>query len=371
MRGFPGRVGLQQRVLPAYRAPFFDQLASACQGGLSVFAGKALPEESIVTTDHLDVARVAAARNINLFPITSPFYQCWQANILRWLEDWQPDALIVEGNARYPSTRLAVAWMHRRGRPVLGWGLGEPAVTGRLASWRAWSRVSFIRSLDGMIAYSQRGAAEYRALGFGAERVFIAPNAVTPRPGPPPVRPAGFGERPTVLFTGRLQRRKRIDNLLQACASLPEALQPNVWIIGDGPARAEFETQAARIYPRAQFLGALHGPALEPYFAGADLFVLPGTGGLAVQQAMAHALPVIVAQGDGTQDDLVGEDNGWLVPPDDLPALCRALEAALSDPARLRRMGAESHRIVAERVNLDSMVDTFVQALCAASAWRR
>ena len=40
-RRFPGRLGLQQRVLPAYRAPFFDLLAGACQGGLSVFAGEA------------------------------------------------------------------------------------------------------------------------------------------------------------------------------------------------------------------------------------------------------------------------------------------------------------------------------------------
>ena len=41
------------------------------------------------------------------------------------------------------------------------------------------------------------------------------------------------------------------------------------------------------------------------HFAGADLFVLPGTGGLAVQEAMSYALPVIVAKGDGTQEDLV------------------------------------------------------------------
>jgi hypothetical protein len=30
---FPGKVGLQQRVLPAYRIPFFDRLAEACEGG--------------------------------------------------------------------------------------------------------------------------------------------------------------------------------------------------------------------------------------------------------------------------------------------------------------------------------------------------
>ena len=36
---FPYRLGLQQRVLPRYRADFFDDLALACAVGLSVFAG--------------------------------------------------------------------------------------------------------------------------------------------------------------------------------------------------------------------------------------------------------------------------------------------------------------------------------------------
>ena len=38
-KGFPGRVAIQQRVLPAYRVPFFDKLASLCSGGVEVFAG--------------------------------------------------------------------------------------------------------------------------------------------------------------------------------------------------------------------------------------------------------------------------------------------------------------------------------------------
>ena len=78
---------------------------------------------------------------------------------------------------------------------------------------------------------------------------------------------------------------------------------------------------------------------------------------------MAHGLPVIVAQGDGTQDDLVRPGNGILVPPGDLAALTAALKEALSDPPRLRRMGAEFYRIVVEEVNLEKMVEEFVAAV--------
>jgi len=136
-----------------------------------------------------------------------------------------------------------------------------------------------------------------------------------------------------------------------------------VWVVGDGPARAELERLSREIYPRTNFAGAQHGHALDWFLDKADLFVLPGTGGLAVQQAMAHGLPVIVAEGDGTQNDLVAGDNGWLVPPNDLNALTEALNHALSEPLRLREMGIRSHRLVSERYNIDTMVQVFVNAM--------
>jgi glycosyltransferase involved in cell wall biosynthesis len=262
-----------------------------------------------------------------------------------------------------------VRWMHVRGLPVLGWGLGAPPLHGPLAGWRRRARGRFLASLDGVIAYSQRGAAEYRRMGFEAERVFVAPNAAAPRPtSPPPARPPGFSGRPRVLFVGRLQQRKRLDNLLQACAALPDELQPRLQIVGDGPARPELEALAQSIYPQAEFSGARYGDELAAAFAAADLFVLPGTGGLAVQQAMSFGLPVIVAEGDGTQDDLVRPGNGWQIPADDLEALKAALQAALADAGRLRRMGGESYRIVAEEANLERMVQVFIEALASLQA---
>ncbi len=139
------------------------------------------------------------------------------------------------------------------------------------------------RQLDGIIAYSQRGAEEYLSLGLPLERVFVAHNAAAHRPAaPPPPRPADF-DRALLLFVGRLQARKRLEMLFRACAALPADRQPELVIVGDGPARHEFEVQAQAIYPQAQFAGAKHGAELDPYFAQADLFVLPGTGGLAVQ----------------------------------------------------------------------------------------
>jgi glycosyltransferase involved in cell wall biosynthesis len=89
--------------------------------------------------------------------------------------------------------------------------------------------------------------------------------------------------------------------------------------------------------------------------------VLPGTGGLAVQEAMSYGLPVVMGQGDGTNDDLVRPGNGWQL--QDPGKLAEVLVEALSDASRLRAMGAESYRIVSEEINLERMVEVFTQAL--------
>jgi glycosyltransferase involved in cell wall biosynthesis len=355
-------LALQQRVLPVYRVPFIDRLAAACEGGLSVFAGMPRPVEGIAVADQLHTAHFVSGRNLHFLDPSSRNYFCWQRGLLSWLGGWDPDALVVEANPRYLSTRLAVRWMRQRKRPVLGWGLGAPRTGNPL---ERVLRRSYLLSLDGVISYSQRGADEYHALGVKA--VTVAHNAVSPRPqGVPPTRSVVVVGKPVVLFVGRLQARKRLDILLRACRDMPVDLQPELVIVGDGPARSGFEDLAAQVYPQAVFTGAVQGKDLEPYYERADLFALPGTGGLAVQQAMARGLPVIVAQGDGTQDDLVRPENGWQVPPGDHDAFTAVLGEALSNLPRLRDMGAESYRIVTEEINLEAMVASFVEALRTA-----
>jgi len=363
---FPGRLGVQQRLLPDYRVFFIERLADACSVGLSLFAGKPGNGEAVVTTQTLKHASFAFAQNWHIGRADSQYYFLWQKGLIAWLDDWQPDALILEANPRYLTSRRAIQWMHARQRPVIGWGLGAPPLdsNGIFTAMQRRFRRDFLLSFDALIAYSQRGSEEYRAEGFAAEKIYIARNAVTSQPKEEyKERVHQPGKPLTVLFVGRLQARKRIDNLIRACSNLPIEIQPDVWIVGDGPARVEFEHLAREIYPRARFFGALHGPQLAAKFNNADLFILPGTGGLAVQEAMSYGLPVIVARGDGTQGDLVRPENGWIIPSDDLTALTSVLQSALSDTQRLRRMGAESFRIVSEEINLENMAAAFIHAV--------
>lgn len=356
MKLFKGKLALQQRVLPSYRVPFFDLLASHCENGMTLFAGQARSEEMIVSGS-TQLAEHVEARNIHL--LNGKFYLCYQTGFINWLEKSNPDALIVEANPRYLSTPFAAKWMHKRAKKVIGWGLGFPSpLKGEGLGVRV--RKNFVNQFDAMLAYSQRGADEYAQLGFPKEKIFVAHNSVSSAPNYSlPKRTSHFPL--SILFVGRLQARKRIDSLIRACAEIES--KPKLVIVGDGPEKESLISLAKEIYSSTEFIGAKHGVELKAYFEKADLFVLPGTGGLAVQEAMSYGLPVIVAKGDGTQDDLVREKNGWQIEPENYEALVFTIKEALSDVKRLRTMGQESFRIVSEEINIQKMAEVFIEAL--------
>jgi glycosyltransferase involved in cell wall biosynthesis len=364
MKKFPGKVGIQQRVLPFYRIEFFEELAVRCDVGLSIFAGDPLGIEGINVNGNFKKAHFTRGRNLNLFDPSSKYYLCWQVGLIKWLKKWDPDVLIVEANPRYLNTWTAINWMHRRGKNIIGWGLGAPDPEGFFTNFRRRSREKFLHSLDALIAYSSKGAEEYRKLGYPSESIYIAVNAVSRAPsGEFPERARILVKPPTVLFVGRLQARKRVDILIQACSELADEIKPKLVIVGDGPAREKYNNLANEIYPGTVFPGEKRGEELGRFFLEADLFVLPGTGGLAAQQAMSFGLPVIMAEGDGTQSDLIREDNGWLVTAGNLGKLIDTLTIALSDVSRLRYKGENAFRTVKEEINIERMAEVFVESL--------
>jgi glycosyltransferase involved in cell wall biosynthesis len=101
------------------------------------------------------------------------------------------------------------------------------------------------------MAYSNLGRDQYIQAGLSPDQVFVAPNATAPKPvGPVPERKPNFSNgKPTIIYVGRLQARKKIDTLINVCAKLPEKIKPNLWIVGDGQVMDELKSLAETRYP--------------------------------------------------------------------------------------------------------------------------
>jgi glycosyltransferase involved in cell wall biosynthesis len=80
-----------------------------------------------------------------------------------------------------------------------------------------------------------------------------------------------------------------------------------------------------------------------PYFDAAEMYVLPGTGGLGINEAMAHRLPIVSGFADGSADDLVVDgENGFRLREGTPKELAQKIAAMIDNTELANRMGEKS-----------------------------
>lgn len=173
-------------------------------------------------------------------------------------------------------------------------------------------------------------------------------------------KPTRISTDPTVLFVGRLDEEKRVDELLRALALVPRLRAD---IVGDGTCRAEWELLAADlgIADRVRFHGCVDEEALLDAYANADLFCMPGIAelqSLATMEAMAAGKPVVAADAMALPHLVRPGRNGWLYQPGDIQGLADRLHGVLADPAVTARMGAASGELIGHHA-IGSTLDKF------------
>jgi len=166
-----------------------------------------------------------------------------------------------------------------------------------------------------------------------------------------------------VLFVGRLEQEKHVDELLRAFARLPASLGARLEVVGMGSLRPALTALAATLGLGAsvRFLGAVDDDALLAAYARADVFVMPGTAELqsiATLEAMAAGLPVVAADAMALPHLVRPGVNGRLHAPGDVAGLADDLAALLADPALRARLGRAS-RTIAETHALGATVAAF------------
>jgi glycosyltransferase involved in cell wall biosynthesis len=177
----------------------------------------------------------------------------------------------------------------------------------------------------------------YLRRGVAAEQIFPMPYAVdndffadlarAARPHRNDLRrELALGDRPVILYAGKLIERKHPERLLRAWTGAPwPAAKPALLFVGDGELRSALERNAPDDVRFAGFRNQTELPALYDL---ADVFVLPAEKepwGLAVNESMACATAVVVGDRVGCAPDLVDPTCGAVVPNGDEAALGRAL----------------------------------------------
>lgn len=223
----------------------------------------------------------------------------------------------------------------------------------------------FVPRFDHHLAYHSRAAAYARRHGAAPERVTVMHNTldesrlrIVPREAARRAlearHPALAGRR-IVLFVGALLPEKRLEALAQAIALLGRA-DVALMVVGDGPHRAALQ-RALQARTDVLWAGAVVD-GVGVYFDAADLYVLPGTGGLGLNEALAHGLPVVSGDADGSADDLVVDGRtGWRWRDHDPATLAALIARVLDDPPTAQRLGAAGRALVTGPYAFERLVE--------------
>ena len=173
-----------------------------------------------------------------------------------------------------------------------------------------------------------------------------------------------------VFFVGRLERRKGIENILEAAPYLLEKY-PNlefhlagdfeIWDeVLDAPFRHHFLQQHknAPWLDRVHFLGKISDDGREQEFADCDIFVSPSlyeSFGIIFIEAMRYGKPVIGGKVGGMQEIIVDGETGLLSVPGDTQSFQGCLDRLLQDASLRERMG-EAGRKRLETVFTDQIM---------------
>jgi glycosyltransferase involved in cell wall biosynthesis len=383
----PSKLVISQRFLPHYRVRFFDQLARAlakeqCRLQLLYSYGAGAVEDGISWAERLRAYRIdLRLAELEESAIFAPglFYR---------LIRYAPDLVILEDLGGLPDSLVGSLYCRLWRKPYLIWGLGNVPQKRRSRLRRLLRPlIAFLyRGASGFICYSTHAASVYEASG---KPTYLAPNCSVSKPTPAEAERTERqivnryrGDCVRLVSIGVLKRQKRFDVLLRALGQLPGNVMLD--LIGDGPEMSALRELAdgLGIARRIAFHGSLYDGSLcdGPSYDGslydrdkksgllsrAHLGVLPGRGGLAIQEMMRHGVPVVSGVADGTENDLIKDrENGYLVDgflsADEIAEKVQDFLALTAEDQT--RMGLSALAVIMQTSNLDTMMQGMVRAI--------
>jgi phosphatidyl-myo-inositol alpha-mannosyltransferase len=218
---------------------------------------------------------------------------------------------------------------------------------------------SVLKYLDVLTAVSEPAAAYVRSITKSA--VNIVPNGIDLQKYR--IRSNLLKTQNSILFIGRLERRKGLKYLLRATQALQNA-QPNVRLIiaGDGPDRQQLERYADELGVEAEFLGRVDEATKLKLLHAASVFCSPArygeSFGIVLLEAMACGLPVVAGDNPGYVTVLGGTGRLSLVDPRDTPELARKLDLMMNDPP-LRQVWQQWAAQDVQQYSYKKIVDTY------------
>ncbi len=232
-----------------------------------------------------------------------------------------------------------------------------------------------LRYIDQITAVSP-AAAEYVST-LTDEEIMLVPNGINlkefRRKYAEKTDRVVVSKNPTILYVGRLEKRKGVKYLLLAFKKLLENLpQARLQLAGDGVDREKLKALVTELnIPNVEFLGFVSDSQKKQLLQEADLFCSPAlfgeSFGIVLLEAMATGLVTVAGNNPGYESVMTGLGQLSLVNPRDTAEFAGRLELLLTDEG-LRGLWQKWARKHVQQFDYPKVTDGYLAAYEAAMA---
>jgi glycosyltransferase involved in cell wall biosynthesis len=350
--------------LGSYWQPVLEELAKLSEQTI-LYTGRPWPgfDLQAVTNSAVKVVgntvRVTASKEKTDY---SGGFMYLSPGIIRYLFQFKPHVVFTSGFSAW--TVLALIFKpFGKWQLVLAWEGSSPHVDFRHSKVRSVLRSMMAWFADTLITNSH-GGEEYltKFLGVQNDRVRRRPYMV------PDVKTllqvsqnsdskniVQQHQKPVFLYVGRIEQRKGLDRLLQACAILKQQKYCNytLQIVGRGPQQEELENFCTdeNIQDCVNWVGWVNYSNLGVYFRNADTFIFPtleDTWGMVVLEAMAFGKPILCSKWAGASEMVIDGENGYVFDPYNPEKLAEVMKRLIDNPNLIDTMGKYSQQLISQ-----------------------
>ncbi len=224
---------------------------------------------------------------------------------------------------------------------VLAWALRKPFNYGLVSTvHNEFQRSAILMGLaDRVIAVSHAVKQSMQRRGIPIAKLRVVQNGTVGSPRHRVIESSIPLCRPAIATVAGMYHRKGISELITAFEQIaPEFPEAHLYLIGDGPDRTTFETQArsSSVSDRIHFEG--FQPEPQRYLQSTDILVLASHRepfGLVLSEAREMGCAIIASNVDGIPEAVDGGRAGILVPPANSKALANAIAQLLRSSDQL------------------------------------
>ena len=367
------RIALIAPFLAHYRINFYEKLRSGLNDNIIFFFQNKYYDDGRpgVTVEKKELFLTYSNVKFSIGSVKPAF----SINLIKQIKENNIRILIIEGATSNLTSWYFIIFRKILGLKIITWACGWQPEThsGIVKRNKKYFEKVFFNHVDCIISYSTTTQEYFRSIGIrkpitvafngidtelfyqSKEEIFKSAESLKPK-----------NNQKTFLYVGGLFREKKVDFLIECFKGFhSEHADTRLWIIGSGPLLNELKENINTDNVRnIDFFGRVE-KGVEKYFAAADFLVLPGVGGLALNQAMLWGKPCIVSEADGTENDLVIDNvTGFRFNKGDRKSLLEAMSRAISmTDKENREMSLKAQLLILERSNTDQMVKTFTEVI--------